>query len=78
MSPEAMYSFFIGIFFGAIYFAYGWMRPPQKQSKLKSALKSGVIAFLLMTILARGCAAIHTNASDDQPECDRYPAIYGC
>lgn len=78
MSSDNVYALLLGSFWGALYAVYGWTHPSPGQSKFGSAIKAAAIAFVVTALLTRGCSAILPISSDEAPECERHPSIYGC
>jgi FtsH-binding integral membrane protein len=79
MTAEWEKAFLVGAFWGCICLLYGWTHPDKALGKLGSAIKCAAIGFIVMTLVSRGCAVLlPSSGSDDLPECERHPGIYGC
>lgn len=81
MDKATIEAFAIGAFWAALMFASVYLSEPRQSGMFKrvvAASKAAVVAFVVMALLARGCAFIKPIDLEDTPECARYPGIYGC
>lgn len=78
MSFDTKASLVIGAFWAVVLFLGSWNTATRGTKRLVPALKVAAVGFVVMSVVARGCAEIRPFDSGDEAECERYPGIYGC